>query len=112
MKLSSQEIEKFKNELLKEKARLQKELEKLEKTPEYGTDIDHFDEEADEAEDTANQASVAYDVKNHLESVEKALLRIENKTYGICTQCGNEISLKVLTANPASELCENCKHGA
>jgi DnaK suppressor protein len=35
--------------------------------------------------------------------------RLENKTYGICEACGEEISEKRLKARPVTTLCINCK---
>ena len=41
--------------------------------------------------------------------IKDALERIENKTYGICESCGEEISQDRLKARPVTTLCINCK---
>ena len=41
--------------------------------------------------------------------IKEALERIENKTYGICEECGEEISEARLKARPVTTLCINCK---
>jgi len=41
--------------------------------------------------------------------VKEALMRIEDGTYGICEECGEEISLSRLKARPVTRLCITCK---
>jgi DnaK suppressor protein len=41
--------------------------------------------------------------------IKEALERIENKTYGICEECGEQISEARLKARPVTTLCINCK---
>jgi DnaK suppressor protein len=42
--------------------------------------------------------------------IKEALERIENGTFGVCEECGEEISLKRLHARPMATLCIHCKH--
>ncbi len=44
-----------------------------------------------------------------IKKVRQALERIENGTYGICEQCGEEISIKRLEARPVAAKCIDCK---
>jgi DnaK suppressor protein len=48
----------------------------------------------------------------YFKKVEEALLRIKEGTYGICSDCGAQISLKRLEARPTAELCIECKEAA
>jgi DnaK suppressor protein len=41
--------------------------------------------------------------------IRKALLRIENGTFGICEKCEEEISVKRLEARPVTTQCIACK---
>ena len=41
--------------------------------------------------------------------IKNALDRIENGTFGICEECGENISDKRLKARPVTTLCINCK---
>lgn len=41
--------------------------------------------------------------------IKEALERIENGTYGICEECGEEISEARLKARPVTTLCIDCK---
>ncbi len=44
-----------------------------------------------------------------IKKVKEALQRIEDGTYGLCEECGEEISLSRLKARPVTRLCINCK---
>lgn len=41
--------------------------------------------------------------------IELALEKIENGTFGICEDCGEDISVKRLIARPVTTLCIQCK---
>jgi DnaK suppressor protein len=41
--------------------------------------------------------------------IQEALKRIENGTYGICINCGDEISAKRLESRPETTMCIACK---
>lgn len=72
-----------------------------------------------ESPDFADQASMESDLDLTLHirereaklisKIEEALERIEEKTFGICEECGEEISEKRLKARPVTTLCINCK---
>lgn len=42
--------------------------------------------------------------------IKEALEKIDNGTFGICEECGEEISSKRLRARPMATLCIDCKH--
>jgi len=44
-----------------------------------------------------------------LKKIERALIRIEEGTFGICERCEEDISLKRLEARPVTTLCIRCK---
>ena len=44
-----------------------------------------------------------------IKKVKKALNRIENKTFGICEKCGEDISIERLKARPVTTQCIDCK---
>jgi DnaK suppressor protein len=44
-----------------------------------------------------------------LAEIEAALKRIDDGTYGICTNCGKEIPPERLEARPWATLCIDCK---
>ncbi len=47
--------------------------------------------------------------KSFLDKIEKALARIDDGSFGICEECGEEISAKRLEARPETTLCIRCK---
>lgn len=47
--------------------------------------------------------------KSFLDKINKALERIDNNSFGVCEECGDEISVKRLEARPETTLCIRCK---
>lgn len=44
-----------------------------------------------------------------LKKIDEALDRIENETFGICEDCGEEVDIKRLEARPVTTMCLDCK---
>ena len=44
-----------------------------------------------------------------IKKIKKAVERIENKTFGICEKCGEDISTERLNARPVTTQCIDCK---
>ncbi len=44
-----------------------------------------------------------------ISKIQEALYRIEEGTFGICEDCGEEISAQRLEARPVTTLCIDCK---
>lgn len=47
--------------------------------------------------------------KSHLNKLELALRKIDDGSFGICTECGEPIAKKRLEARPETQLCIRCK---
>ena len=47
--------------------------------------------------------------KVFLDKIEKALRKLEEGSFGVCEECGEEISIKRLEARPETTLCIRCK---
>lgn len=60
-----------------------------------------------EAEIVAEAGRVA---SRELERVEEALRKVKEGTYGICADCGGEITLPRLKAVPYATLCVRCQN--
>lgn len=45
-----------------------------------------------------------------MRKIKEALTRIDEGTFGICDQCGEEIALKRLKARPVTTNCIDCKN--
>jgi len=109
----------FKAALLKEKERLFRDLDDKEKNnlgrsfkDISGEVSSHKIHMADIASDNAEE-NTSLDLlsseEKHLKQIQNALKRIEKKTYGTCTKCGKDITMKRLKAVPFAELCLNCQ---
>lgn len=44
-----------------------------------------------------------------IRKIQAAIQRIEDGSYGVCEECGEEISIPRLKARPVTKLCINCK---
>ena len=107
--LTDEQIEKLKKQLLKTKEEINnKELDHND----YCLDKTELSDPLDEA--SANtQASHELRFRNRevffLKKINKTLQRMEDEVYGLCDDCGNEISFERLNARPTAELCITCK---
>lgn len=110
MALSKERLENFRKELITRRANLVNGL--------HQTNAEMIDDEASYA-DSIDQASVdsdktlALQIKNRdaaiLSQIDLALRRIDIGNFGECEQCGEEIALARMKANPATTLCIDCK---
>ncbi len=116
--LSPKTIERLRASLLEERARhvqqayeLAAEAEQLAAEREGGDT--QFDEESGEG-DTINiererDLLLSASAQQIVDEIDRALVRIENKTYGVCLPAGRRISLERLEALPFAETCVDCK---
>jgi DnaK suppressor protein len=75
-------------------------------------DVDFGDGFADSAAATAERTEViglVDSLKQTLDGVDAALVRIEEGKYGECLRCGEEIGVARLEFRPESILCVDCK---
>ena len=107
--LTEKDLQLLKEQLEKEAGELEPQLSTAKKPVEFGSDNDHFDEEADEAEEFANNLGLQEALKERMADVELALEKMEKNAYGKCENCTEDISLEVLKVNPESRLCKDCK---
>jgi RNA polymerase-binding transcription factor DksA len=116
--LSPKTVERLQTSLLEERARhvqqadeLAAEAEQLAAEREGGDT--QFDEESGEG-DTINiererDLLLSASAQQIVDEIDRALERIENKTYGLCLPAGRRISLERLEALPYAETCVDCK---
>ena len=70
---------------------------------------DMFDQDDPTADaDAASTLLLADQAERRLHEVEQALARIDDGTYGYCSDCGAGIALERLRALPATESCFTC----
>lgn len=77
----------------------------------YAVEIDIDGDETDEIQGniiaSVNQQLSSRD-SNKLARVQNALKKIEDKTFGLCEECGEDIAEKRLEANPHFATCISC----
>jgi RNA polymerase-binding transcription factor DksA len=67
-----------------------------------------FAEQAQERENDEVIDAIGDESDKSIRQIKKALQRLEEGKYGICTQCNNEIDPKRLAAVPESTVCLSC----
>jgi len=93
------------------RADLQADLDRLTQPPEQGASVgfgkrigDGTTEAVERLATTATARSIAASIND----IDKALVKLEEGTYGICDSCGRAIGDERLKALPASALCVSC----
>jgi RNA polymerase-binding protein DksA len=74
-------------------------------------DDEHDPEGATIAFERAQVDALARDAVERLASVDAALARLDDGTYGICTVCGEPIAPARLEARPTATTCVGCAAG-
>lgn len=107
--MNQQKLDECKSRLEKERLTL---LAKIGEKPEdFGSDIDHEEEEADEAESFGTKIAIDSGLKGRINDIDMALQKIQERKYGHCEKCGVEIEEEILNISPESRLCKRCKMG-
>lgn len=112
---SAAELKAIRSEIAKDLARLQQELAVVEaEMHELITDSGEGagDDQADSGTKTferEHEMSLVINARDMVLQTERALDRIDNKTYGNCEECGNAIGKARLQVFPRATLCMICK---
>ena len=112
---SATELKAIRVELTKELARLKHELELVEAEMEEliaDSGEGAGDDQADSGTKTferEHEMSLVINARDMVLQTERALERIENKSYGNCEDCGNPIGKERLQVFPRATLCMICK---
>ncbi|CAN2237834.1 Zinc finger, DksA/TraR C4-type [actinobacterium SCGC AAA044-D11] len=109
------EMKAMRAELSKDLIRLRAELAEVESGMEdliAAAGMGAGDDQADAGTKTferEHEMSLVYNARDMVIQTERALERIENKTYGRCEECGNSIGKARLQVFPRATLCMSCK---
>ena len=109
------ELKAMRAELAKDLIRLQKELAEAESEMQdliSAAGVGAGDDQADAGTKTferEHEMSLVYNARDMVLQTERALERIENKTYGRCEECGNSVGKERLQVFPRATLCMSCK---
>jgi DnaK suppressor protein len=74
-----------------------------------GSPFGKREEEATESYELERRLTLEKSIREQLASVEHALKKFEEGTYGLCDNCGRRISPERLEALPQATLCLDCK---
>jgi DnaK suppressor protein len=113
----SLDLEAFRQRLNDERARVAEEREKLledtSRSMEDANDDDgadsHMADSATETLDREMELTLEDNAGHLLASIDAALARIDDGTYGVCESCGRQISVERLEALPYATKCIDCK---
>jgi len=97
--------------LLAKQKELSIRLEKLKENLRAGRSADS-QEQAQELENAEVIDALGNETRLELNKIAKALDQIENDTYGICVDCGQEIPLARLKVHPFADRCIRCATAA
>ncbi|NDE53808.1 MAG: molecular chaperone DnaK, partial [Actinobacteria bacterium] len=109
------ELKGIRSELAKDLVRLKKELEAIESEMDdliEASGVGAGDDQADAGAKTferEHEISLVYNARDMVLQTERALERIDTKTYGRCEDCGNAIGKARLQVFPRATLCMLCK---
>lgn len=109
------ELKAIRSELAKDLIRLKKELEEVENEMDAlieASGVGAGDDQADAGSKTferEHEMSLVYNARDMVLQTERALERIDNKTYGRCEDCKSSIGKARLHVFPRATLCMVCK---
>ena len=109
------ELKAIRSELAKDLVRLKKELEEIESEMDdliEASGVGAGDDQADAGAKTferEHEISLVYNARDIVLQTERALDRIDTKTYGRCEDCGSAIGKARLQVFPRATLCMLCK---
>ncbi len=112
---SAAELKAIRAELAKDLSRLQKELAEAESEMDdliSSAGVGAGDDQADAGTKTferEHEMSLVYNARDMVLQTERALERIDGKTYGRCEECGNSVGKERLKVFPRATLCMSCK---
>ncbi len=113
------QIDAYKTKLEEEKKLIESELNSMgkqdketgdwEATPEEQTSPESDENDmADRAEDYQERSSTTDVLNKRLDDIDNALLKIHNRTYGVCEICKMVIEKERLDANASARTCMGC----
>ena len=97
--------------LVERKAELEVELGKLTAPPTTGAAVSFGKRVGDgttEAVERLSTTATARSITHSIEDIDRALVKIDDGTYGKCDVCGNDIGVARLDALPAASRCVEC----
>lgn len=94
-------------DLTAERDRLAAQIDALEPATSDSLVDDNFADSGQVAAEKGENLSLAAQLRNELDEVERALEKLDAGTYGRCESCGEPIAPARLEAKPAARFCIN-----
>lgn len=117
--MDKEQMREFKQRLLEEKERLLERIGSIDESGlgssledsigELSTYDNHPADIATEVFERSKDFALREDARTRVSAIDDALRGIEEGTYGICSQCGQEIPLERLKTLPYTTMCLPCK---
>jgi len=108
--MEKETLDRFREQLLAMRAEIIRDVE--ETLSEMSTQVGNVPDPTDRAtleSDRNFELRIRGRERKLLDKIEEALERIDNGTYGICEECGEDIGVKRLEARPVAKFCIDCK---
>lgn len=102
----------FRQMLVERRRALQEEIDERIKAGRAGRNAEGGDMLDSTAADVQGDIALSL-VQMHAETIARvnhALVRLDAGQYGLCTECGDEISVQRLNALPFAVRCQSCEH--
>jgi len=110
-KKSNEHLKEFKEMLLRKKSvltnHLRTELSELEAPDKHH--LADLEEMASDTTDTDSVCEIMALGASTIDQIDQALAKIDEGTYGVCEDCGEQIAFERLEAIPFATLCIECK---
>ncbi|MGE5343838.1 MAG: TraR/DksA family transcriptional regulator [Candidatus Omnitrophota bacterium] len=107
--MQKQDIEQFKEKLLKLKAEIKRIMQSQERQAPTSDAVDEVDQATDMMSNMMGLA-MSSNYEATLAKIEEALKRIENGEFGDCVACGKEIPIGRLEVLPFTLYCIDCQN--
>lgn len=113
MSLTAADLEELKSQLRERAVSLRKEMEsKLDEATGEAHDAGARGDSGDRsfaAAESEVDAGEAQRDQGELGAIERTLARIEDGSYGVCAECGADIPIERLRAQPLASRCTKCQ---
>jgi DnaK suppressor protein len=103
-------LEKFKTQLMEKRDAILNEAGKtLSEMTDQNSNVPDPNDRATIESDRSFELRIRERERKLLGKIEEALERVEEGSFGICEECGEDIGMKRLEARPVTTLCIDCK---
>jgi DnaK suppressor protein len=103
-------LEKFKTQLMEKRDAILNEAGKtLSEMTDQNSNVPDPNDRATIESDRSFELRIRERERTLLGKIEEALERVEEGSFGICEECGEDIGMKRLEARPVTTLCIDCK---